>query len=668
MASKLEEFISLVDVHEFGEKYSKNIDNERYFGFPLDSIIEAERKLRSAENKSIAYISMEYGLATSFYNTFKSSDGVGEKNRVINHQIFSNMRIEDYLFDFQIDKILDLPIYSGGLGVLAGDTLKSAADLGIPLVAIGILWEKGYFKQNFWFKYGQVPEEMNWDPHNYPGLIPLKNIIKIKFKKDTVHLRLWKYYVFSHDKKNVIPLILLDSNIEENSEEIKRLTDQLYKSSDNWTKIMQRSILGIGAIKTLDELGYKVDRYHLNEGHAAMAFVEKAKELDGKQLSNLRKKFIYTCHTPVSAGHDRFTTKDFEKILPTPEFSFLDKFGREDGNGLINLTLLLLSNCEKINSVSKKHRYVTHSQFPQFKDKITSITNGVHIHTWLSDNILELFDKYNNTLGDYRKDPLVLKNILALKNDEKFRKDLWIAHQKNKKRLADIFSHWHIKENIFTVCWAKRMAQYKRPSLILHDPQRLLSIAKNAGQLQIIIAGKAHPADSLAGTYIDDMMNTIDELSSEFKNLRIIMLENYDIFFGKLLTSCVDVWLNNPLPPFEASGTSGMKAILNGVVQLTTLDGWVVEANNKQMGEIFGYHHNQGDPIGSESDLRLKEDSEKLYDSLERLVSLYYQTYNDGNINFNSQWIDLMINCIAESHYFNSHRMVKEYQEKMWQA
>jgi starch phosphorylase len=217
-----------------------------------------------------------------------------------------------------------------------------------------------------------------------------------------------------------------------------------------------------------------------------------------------------------------------------------------------------------------------------------------------------------------------------------------------------------------TICWARRIAQYKRPSLIFQDPQRLLSIAKNIGQLQIIIAGKAHPADNLVGTYIDEMMNTIDSLNKEFKHLRILMLENYDIFFGKLLTSSVDIWLNNPLPPFEASGTSGMKAILNGVLQLTTLDGWVADVYDKEIGEFFGYRHNEGDPIGSESELRMDTDSKALYSSLERMAKLYYATQNNGSVNFNSKWIDLMINCIYESNYFNTHRMVKEYKQKMW--
>ena len=666
MKSKLDEFLSLVDVFEFNQRYSEDINNNSYFGYPLNSIIEIEKKLQSEGSNSVAYLSMEYGLATSFYNVFKRKDGIGEKNKIANHQIFSNMRTEDCLFDLQIDKVIDLPLYSGGLGVLAGDTLKSTADLGIPMVAVGILWEKGYFRQKFWFKHGQVPEEMDWDPYTYPGLIPLENIIKIKFKKDTVFLRLWKYYIFSHDKNKVIPLVLLDSNIEENSDEIKKLTHQLYRSSNNWIRIMQRSILGIGAVKALEELGYNVERYHLNEGHAAMAFVEKARGLDEEKLCDLRKKFVFTCHTPVVAGHDRFPVEDLEKILPEEEFSFLKDYGKEDNNDLINLTLLLLSNCENINSVSKKHQYVTHNQFPQFKDKITFVTNGIHLSTWLSESFCQLFDKYKHVLGDYRNSPSNLKDIVSLKGDKQFRIDLWNAHQVNKKRLADIFHRWQIREDIFTICWARRFAQYKRPSLIFQDPKKLLSIAKNVGQLQIIIAGKAHPADSLAGTYIEDMLNTIDSLNKEFENLKIIMLENYDIFFGKLLTSCVDVWLNNPLPPFEASGTSGMKAVLNGVIQLTTLDGWVVEVKNKQIGEIFGYHHKEGSPIGSESELRLKEDSEELYNSLEKLTSLYYRTYSNGNIDFSSEWIDIMINCIAESHFFNTHRMVKEYQEKMW--
>ncbi|MFC1708501.1 alpha-glucan family phosphorylase [Candidatus Omnitrophota bacterium] len=665
--SYLQEFLSLVDVFEF-ERYAKDITEDSYFGFPLEKIVQAEKRLRDVGSNSIAYLSMEYGLATSFYNVYKKQDGAGQKNQILNHEIFSNMRIEDFLFDFEIDKIIDLPIYSGGLGVLAGDTLKSSADLGLPMVAVGILWEKGYFKQNFWFKYGQVPSEMDWNPYCYPGLIPLKDTIKIQFKNDTVYLRLWKYYIFSHDKNSVVPLILLDSTLEENSERIQKLTDRLYRSGNNWIRLMQRSILGIGAIKVIKHLGYKISRYHLNEGHAAMAFVEMAKDLDKKALMDLRKKFAYTCHTPVAAGHDRFSVKELSDVLPNEKLAFIKRFGKEDRGNVINFTLVLLNNCAHVNSVSKKHQYVTHQQFPQFKSKIDSITNGIHTPTWISESMIRLFNKYKNVLGSCVADPDGLKYIVKLRKDKHFREDLWSAHQKNKKRLAKIFARWRIKEDALTICWARRIAQYKRPSLIFQDPQRLLSIAKKIGQIQIIIAGKAHPADNLAGTYIEEMMNTIDSLNKEFKYIRIIMLENYDVFFGKLLTSSVDIWLNNPLPPFEASGTSGMKAILNGVLQLTTLDGWIADVYDKEIGEFFGYRHNEGEPIGSESNLRLEKDSKALYDSLEKMAKLYYETRNNGNVNFDSKWIDLMINCIYESNYFNTHRMVKEYKQKMWTA
>lgn len=666
MSEERKKFLSLVDVYDF-DRYSQDISDELYFGAPLAPIIEAEEQLRSPHVKSVAYLSMEYGLATSFYNSLTKKNGTDEKNKVLDHEIFSNMRIEDFLFALTTSEIMDIPLYSGGLGVLAGDTLKSAADMGLSMAAIGVLWEKGYFKQNFWFKYGQVPEEMLWDPFSYPGLIPLNNTIKIDFKNESVHLRIWKYYVYSYDKKHVVPLLLLDANLKENNESIRALTDRLYRSTDTWIRIMQRSLLGIGAVRVLQVLGYSIDKYHLNEGHAAMAFVEMVKAKEEPERNTIRKNFIYTCHTPVAAGHDRFPVRELEKILPEAECSFLRQSGSEANSELINMTLTLMSNCEHVNTVSKKHQEITAMQFPHFREKIRSVTNGVHVSTWISDSFAALFEKYKHVIGDFRSDPSGIIKVATLREDPQFRQDLWAAHQENKKRLANVFERWRIKEDVFTLCWARRIAQYKRPSLLFQNAERLLEIAKNAGPLQIFIAGKAHPADNIVGTYIDEIMNTIDRLNKEFKHLRIIMLENYDIFFGKLLSSSVDVWLNNPLPPFEASGTSGMKAVLNGVVQLTTLDGWVGEVSNTGIGEIFGYRHKEGEPIGSESNLRLQEDSQALYASLEKLVRSYYRIGNNGALNMQSEWLEFMINCIAEGSYFNSHRMLQEYKTHMWQ-
>jgi glucan phosphorylase len=235
-----------LSIENYSSQYNQDVTGVAYFGFPLDPVLEAEKRLISTQQKSVAYFSMEYGLAPSIYNTFNLTRPMSEQNQYFKHDVFSNNWMCDYLFKIQIDKMLDIPIYGGGLGVLAGDTIKSAADLGVSFVGIGILWNKGYFKQNFWYKHGQVPEELKWDPLSYPGLIPLKNIVVIDTKEGPLSLRLWKYYVYSYDKKTACPLILLDSNLPQNPPHFQKLTDQLYRSDNVWWKIFQRSLLGIG--------------------------------------------------------------------------------------------------------------------------------------------------------------------------------------------------------------------------------------------------------------------------------------------------------------------------------------------------------------------------------------------------------------------------------------
>ena len=275
----LQEFLGLVDVEGFNDNYSQDIGNGKYFGMPLEPIIAAEKRLRSINQRCIAYFSMEYGLATSFYNTFKSNNPIDPQNKIPENTAFSNYRLADFFFDVKIDNIIDLPIYSGGLGVLAGDTVKTMADYKLPAVGIGILWHFGYFRQRFWFKYGQVPEKMYWNSNKYPGLVPLKNKVTIKIKNSEIILKIWKYYVYSYKKDYAIPLILLDAELPQNSERKKTLTEQLYRSDDSWIKLMQRALLGFGGVASLNELGYNIDIFHLNEGHAAFAFIEKARGL-----------------------------------------------------------------------------------------------------------------------------------------------------------------------------------------------------------------------------------------------------------------------------------------------------------------------------------------------------------------------------------------------------
>ncbi|MFA5345884.1 MAG: hypothetical protein WC315_06400, partial [Candidatus Omnitrophota bacterium] len=231
------------------------------------------------------------------------------------------------------------------------------ADYKMPAAAIGVLWHSGYFRQKFWFKYGQVPEKMHWDPYSYPGLIPLKNIVTVKLRGKEIHLRLWKYYVYSYKHDYVVPLILLDAEIPQNSEEIKVLTDQLYRSDNNWIKLMQRIVLGFGGVSAIKELNYNIDIFHLNEGHAALAFVAKASGLSDSGIDALKSKFYYTCHTPVQAGHDRFSEEDIRPNLRDEDFRLVQKFGRERP-GLINLTLLSMNVSSSINAVAKRHQEV----------------------------------------------------------------------------------------------------------------------------------------------------------------------------------------------------------------------------------------------------------------------------------------------------------------------
>ncbi|MCU0650900.1 MAG: alpha-glucan family phosphorylase [Candidatus Omnitrophica bacterium] len=659
----LSEFLSLVQVDGYEDVFINDIVHDKFFGMPLEPIIAAEKRLKAPES-STAYFSMEYGLATSFYNKFSSSKPLHYNNMIQEHEVFSNYRLADYFFTLKTDSIIDLPIYSGGLGVLAGDTVKTMADYKLPVVAVGMLWNTGYFRQKFWFKYGQMPEAMHWDLYSYPGLIPLKNKIKITLRNEEIYLRLWKYYVYSYKHDSVVPLVLLDSNAQENIEKNRRLTDQLYRSDNNWIKIMQRIILGMGGVAAIKELGYNIDLFHLNEGHAVFSFIEKARGLGEQAVKDLKKHFVYTCHTPVDAGHDRFPQEELSRILKKEDYETAESFGK-DKNGVINLTLLAMNVSRCVNAVAHNHQKVMHIQFPKYKDQIKYVTNGVHPHTWMSDRFKEVFENFSGKFGDIKANPMALSKAVELQKDPEFRKSVWNAHQANKQDLCDLLGKWKLDKNYFTICWARRVAAYKRPSLILQDVKALIEIAKKHGPIQIIFAGKAHPNDNLGFTFINEMLDRVDTMTDVYDNLRFIMLENYEISLAKTLVSSVDVWLNNPLPPFEASGTSGMKAILNAVLQVSTVDGWVAEATEMNIGKLFGYVNEQGS-IGNEHDLHMKDDSAKLYQALDDMVKLYYRTNKAGAVDISSAWIDLMINCIAASAYFNTYRMLDEYKTRVW--
>ncbi len=357
---------------------------------------------------------------------------------------------------------------------------------------------------------------------------------------------------------------------------------------------------------------------------------------------------------------------DVESIFPTDYVEAAKKFGKETpASEDVNLTYICLNNCRHTNAVAQKHGEIMRLQFPDFAKRIDAITNGVHTHTWVSESFAKLFDKYTSPFGDWRHDPMRLESITQLKSNQDFRRDMVEAHQVNKRNLLNVIKPWRLDENVLTVCWARRITGYKRPSLLFHDLEKLIAIAEKVGPLQILIAGKSHPMDNTGAAHIQNIMDNIDRLNDHYKTIKVLILENYDTYFGKLLTNSVDIWLNNPLPPFEASGTSGMKAIYNGVLQMSTLDGWVVEAEYDDIGWIFGYRH-QGPEIGSENDLRLEEDSEALYQTLTAAAKMYYQMNKNGQFDLQNPWVDKMMNCVKRSAFFNTQRMVLEYKAKMW--
>lgn len=665
-AQSLQEFLSLVEIDGFSQHYSQDIVDGKYFGLPLEPIVTAEKRLRSSLQNSLAYFSMEYGLASSFYNTFISKLKTDSRNKIPENTIFSNYRLADYFFDVYLDNLLDLPLYSGGLGVLAGDTVKTMADYKLPAVGIGILWHAGYFRQRFWFKYGQVPEKMHWHPQSYPGLIPLKNTVKIKLKEEEIYLRLWKYYVYSYQQDYALPLILLDAEIKQNSEQARILTEQLYRSDNAWIKIMQRVVLGFGGIAALKELGYHINIFHLNEGHAVFAYVASCRGLNELDTQKLKAHFSYTCHTPVAAGHDVFLKNDLKNILDKDDFALVEKFGQEN-SGLINLTFLAMNVSSSINAVSKNHHMVMSRQFPSSASRIQYVTNGVHPYTWISEEFLKLFKNFSFVFENIEANPMILSRAKEMKDNAQFRRAVWQAHQNNKQRLCALLEKWNFKPDVFTVCWARRIAAYKRPALLLYDIEKLIDIADRTDALQIILAGKAHPNDNLAFTFVNEMLDKVDRLTAVYDKVKIVILENYDIYLAKVLVSGVDLWLNNPVPPFEACGTSGMKAILNGVVQLTTLDGWVAEAKEMGIGRIFGYKNGEED-LGSEPDLHMLDDAGRLYQALEEMALLYYAVNKNGEVNLSAEWIDTMVNCLAAGSYFNSYRMLDEYKRLIWKV
>jgi len=552
-------------------------------------------------------------------------------------------------FSMEIGLRVDVPTYSGGLGVLAGDTIKAAADHELPYVAVTLLYRDGYFQQHLEENGQQIEQPVIWNPSDL--LIELDRItVNVEISDRNVALRPWLYIVEGCTGGQV-PVFFLDSDLPENNPEDRKLTAQLY-GGDKRYRLSQEIILGIGGLHLLSALEIrKILNFHLNEGHAALLTLELLKRYrrnieetwDPDQVwdyERVRQHCVFTTHTPVPAGHDRFDYHLVEELLGS--YIPLDVLKRFAGSGDLNLTTLALNLSRHTNAVSKCHRDVSALMFPGYT--IKAVTNGVHSPSWTNQEFSQLFDRY---LTGWRRDNFLLRNAMMIPADE-----LFAAHQSAKNRLFQYIRKTTsviLDPEILTIGFARRATPYKRATLLFSNPERLRHITEHYGPLQLVLAGKAHPQDEPGKKLIRDIFNARDKLKDLIK---IVYLENYDMELGKLITGGVDLWLNTPTRPLEASGTSGMKAAHNGVPNFSILDGWWIEGwiENKTGWAIGPL------PSGPQVDEKSNQfDANDLYEKLEKeIIPTYYHK--------RSTWIEIMRQAISfNASFFNTYRMLMEY-------
>ena len=536
--------------------------------------------------------------------------------------------------------------YSGGLGVLAGDMIRSAADLKVPMVGVTLLYRKGYFRQRLEGDGLQQEDIASWDVEALLEEEPARTRVLVEGR--IVHLRAWRYDVNGVDGYKV-PIYFLDADLPENSEWDRGLTQTLYGGDDHY-RISQEVILGIGGVRMLRALGYELIRpFHLNEGHAALLTLElldEAAKAAGREsvlqedVEQVINQCVFTTHTPVPAGHDRFPLELARKVLGDRD----DFFGLEGvlhEGATLNMTYLALGMSRYVNGVAQKHGEVSRLMFAGYA--IDAITNGVHASTWVSGPFRDLFDRY---IPSWRQDNFRLRYALSIPREE-----LWDAHMQCKKRLLDFVNRETgaaMDEHILTIGFARRASTYKRGDLLFQDIERIKRISNQVGKIQIIYGGKAHPRDDKGKELIKRIFKARQELQQD---IRVTYLENYNMTLGAMMTSGVDIWLNTPEPPMEASGTSGMKAALNGVPNLSVLDGWWIEGHIEGLTGWSIGASTRGN--GENRDHSL--DAPSLYDKLEHAVVPLF--YHDRNSFMNIMAYSIAIN----GSFFNTQRMMQDY-------
>ena len=533
-----------------------------------------------------------------------------------------------------------MPTYSGGLGILAGDTLKSCADLRVPTVGVTLLYRKGYFHQKLDQGGGQEEWSEQWHPEDFLQLLP--ETIQVEIEQRTVQVRAWQYDIVGLSGYTV-PLILLDTDIDSNTDFDRTLTDSLYGGDDRY-RLAQEALLGMGGIKMLNALGYDgIKRFHMNEGHASLLILELLERDNGDQpdhwnFTGIRNQCVFTTHTPVPAGHDQFNYELVQQVLgQVVPFEVLQMLS---GTSRLNMTLLGLNMSHYVNGVAKRHEEVSQAMFPGYP--IHHITNGVHSWTWTCDSFRTL---YNQHIPGWSNDPAMLRQAINIPTQE-----IWQAHMAAKTHLLSLVkeqTNISLSADVLTIGFARRATAYKRADLVFSNLDWLTAISQQAGALQFVFAGKAHPKDHGG----KELIGRIFEVSRQLQHrISIVFLENYDIDLARSVVAGVDVWLNTPTRPMEASGTSGMKAAHNGVPSFSILDGWWIEGH---LEGITGWAIGSQEP--EDSAALNWQDAEDLYHKLQDVIVPMF--YHDRD-----RWIEVMRHAIAlNASYFNTHRMVQQY-------
>ena len=563
-------------------------------------------------------------------------------------------------FSMEIGLDPGMPTYSGGLGMLAGDSIRSAADMGLPLVAVSLLHRRGYFVQKLDQSGHQSEEPDSWKPEDLLTRQPQR--VSVLIEQRLVTLAIWRYECVGVTG-GVVPVYLLDADLPENAEQDRELTGTLY-GGDSRYRLCQEVLLGIGGVRALRALGHKaIERFHMNEGHAALLVLELLEEEAAKRslpqtdpavIQAVREKCVFTTHTPVPAGHDKFPVELVLRVVePGLTRPYESSPVRETvaPNGELNMTYLALNLSRYVNGVAKRHGEISRQMFGgtfRRASLIDSITNGVHLGTWASSSFQTLFDR---RIPGWREDNFSLRHAISFSQVE-----VWEAHRAAKQELIRAISARGIvglDPERFTIGFARRATAYKRADLLLMDLARLEQISANIGPLQVVYAGKAHPRDGMGKDLIVHIFEAIERLRGK---VSVVYLDNYDMRLGKLVTAGVDLWLNTPQPPMEASGTSGMKAAVNGVPSLSILDGWWIEGwiegvTGWSIGEDV-----RGNPAADDR----SKDSISLYDKLEQtIVPMFYKN--------RERWVEVMRHSIAvNGSFFNTQRMMQEYVAKAY--